>query len=227
MAGHTSTADALDAMRAARAARYWWLVLLGGIAWLVIAWQVLRMDVRSLVAVGVLMGVLFLGAAADEAALASTVRGGWKILHYVTALGFALAAGWAFIRPINTFFALASVLGLVLLVMGAFDLMRAVASRRENPLWWMGLISGVLLLLALWVSSSDREFALGARAVLLLLWVGFMTLFRGISHITLAFALRPLEQAPPPPAAVAGQAQPIPPQERRSEQPPVRPLPTA
>lgn len=196
--GEQRTADALEGMIAAKAARYWWAVLLGGLAWLFVAWIVLRMDVRSLVAVGVLMGAVFLGAAVDEAALAVTVRGGWKVLHYVVAVGFAVASAWAFVRPVNTFFALASVLGLVLIWMGAFDIMRAVASRAENPYWWTGLISGTLLiLLAFWASSSDRVFDLGRRAVLILLWVGFMALFRGISHIMLAFALRRLKEGEP------------------------------
>ena len=50
----------------------------------------------------------------------------------------------------------------------------------------------LFLLLAFWVSSSDREFNLGRRAALILLWVGFMALFRGISHIGLAFGVRRL-----------------------------------
>ena len=215
------TGEALEGVMVAKAARYWWAVLLGGIAWLFIAWMVLRMDVRSLVAVGVLMGALFLAAAVDEAALASTVRGGWKVMHYVVAVGLAVAAGWAFIRPVNTFFALASVLGLVLIWMGAFDIIRAVASRAQNPYWWMGLISGVvLILLAFWASSSDRVFDLGRRAVLILLWVGFMALFRGISHIMLAFALRHLDKAPVPPASspAGGEMPPIPSQGRRSDE---------
>ncbi|MGY1710292.1 HdeD family acid-resistance protein [Geodermatophilus sp. SYSU D00758] len=224
-------ADALDGILAARAARYWWVVLLTGIAWLFVSWLVLRMDVGSLVAVGVLMGVVFLAAAVEEAALAATVRGGWKVLHWVVAVGFALAAGWAFVRPIETFFALASVLGLVLLVMGAFDIARAVAGRAENPYWWTGLVSGVLLLLlAFWVSSSDRGFELGTRAVLLLLWVGFMALFRGFSHIMLAFGLRRLTagSAPPVPAPPAPtgtrEAPGIPVQDRTHDQ--VRPQAT-
>lgn len=192
MAGER-TAEALEGMMAARAARHWWIVLVAGIAWLVVAWVVLRMDVRSLVAVGVLMGVVFLGSAVNEAVFAAAVVGGWRYLHYGMAVLFALAAIWAFVRPVNTFFALASVLGLILVFYGAFEIVRALGGRGENPFWWMGLITGVLLLLlGFWVSASDREFALGRRAFLILLWVGFMALFRGISEIMLAFALRRL-----------------------------------
>jgi uncharacterized membrane protein HdeD (DUF308 family) len=186
-------AAALGGMMAEKAARYWWVVLLSGVAWLLIAWVVLRMDVRSLATVGVLIGVVLLVSALNEAALAQAVTGGWKVLHYGITAAFVLAAVWAFVRPINTFFALASVLGLILILEGAFEIARAIASREQSPFWWIGLLSGLLLLLlAFWVSSSDREFNLGKRAALILFWVGFMALFRGISQIGLAFGVRRL-----------------------------------
>jgi uncharacterized membrane protein HdeD (DUF308 family) len=186
-------AEALGEMMAHKAARYWWAALVSGIAWLLIAWVVLRMDLGSLAAVGLLIGVVFLVSALNEAAFAQAVTGGWKLVHYGVAVVFVLAALWAFVRPINTFFALASVLGLILMLEGAFEIARAIASREQNPYWWLGLITGVLfLLLAIWVSSSDREFNLGRRAALILFWVGFMALFRGISHIGLAFGVRRL-----------------------------------
>jgi uncharacterized membrane protein HdeD (DUF308 family) len=222
--GDRNTARTLDGMLAQRAGRYWWVVLLSGIAWLLIAWVVLRMDVRSLTAVGLLIGVVFLIAGVNEAALARLVTGGWKLLHYGIAAAFVLAGLWAFVRPINTFFALASVLGLILFLEGAFEIVRAVGGRAENPFWLMGLAVGILLvLLGFWVSTSDRAFDLGARGVLILLWVGFMALFRGISQIGLAFGVRRLTAADParPAPAGAGEAaeviaQVIPTQESRS-----------
>ena len=122
---------------------------------------------------------------------AGAVGGGWKFLHYVMAVIFLLGGLWAFIRPINTFFALASVLGLILFFYGAFEIVRGVASREENRFWWVGLVTGILLiLLAFWVSSSDREFNLANRAFLILFWVGFMALIHGFTQIMLAFSLR-------------------------------------
>jgi len=218
--GHRNAARTLDGMLAQRAGRYWWVVLLSGIAWLLIAWVVLRMDVRSLTAVGLLIGVVFLIAGVNEAALARLVTGGWKLLHYGIAAAFVLAGLWAFFRPINTFFALASVLGLILFLEGAFEIVRAVGGRAENPFWLMGLAVGILLvLLGFWVSTSDRAFDLGARGVLILLWVGFMALFRGISQIGLAFGVRRLTAADParPATAGAGEASPaVPAQQSRS-----------
>jgi len=181
-----------------QATRYWWVVLLVGIAWLVVAWLVLRANVTSLKTVGVLLGVVFLAAGITEAGLASIVGRGWKVLHYIMAVVFLLAGLWAFIRPINTFFALVSVLGLVLLFQGAFEIVRGISSRDENPYWWLGLLTGVLLiLLAFWVSGSDRVYNLQARTFLILFWVGLMALIRGITTIVLAFSIRRVGQAVP------------------------------
>ena len=60
-----------------------------------------------------------------------------------------------------------------------------------NPYWWANLIGGILLLLlAFWVSGSDRAYALAQRTFLILFWVGFFALFRGFTQIMLAFGVR-------------------------------------
>jgi hypothetical protein len=50
--------------------------------------------------------------------------------------------------------------------------------------------TGQLILLAFWVSGSDRVYALAQRTYLILFWVGFLALFRGFSQIMLAFTIR-------------------------------------
>ncbi len=173
------------------AARYWWVFLVTGILWLLIAWLVLRLNSTSITAVGVLLGVVFLLAGINEAGVATLSPGGWKVWHYILAVIFLLGALYGFIRPVNTFFALASVLGLILVLYGAFEIVQAFASRAVNPYWWLSLILGILLiLLAFWVSGSDRVYSLGQRTYLILFWVGFLALFRGFSQIFLAFAVR-------------------------------------
>jgi len=203
-----------------RAARYWWALLITGVAWLVIGWLVLRADVNSLATVGVLLGIVFIVSGVNEVAVASMVTGGWKVLHYVLAVVFLLAGLWAFIRPIDRFFALASVLGLILLFYGAFEITRGVASRGETPYWWASLISGVLLLLlAAWVSTSDPQTLIARRTYLILFWVGFLALVRGFTQIMLGFSLRHVGATAAnrePGAASAGDASPtVPAQERR------------
>jgi hypothetical protein len=172
------------------AGRWWWVSLAAGVMWFVIAWLVLRMDMMSLRTVGVLVGIVLLIAAVNEAVVAAFVAGGWKLAHYVMAGAFVLGAVWAFARPINTVFALASVLGLLLFLHGALSIARGIALRGVSPYWGLELVSGVLIaLLAFWVSISDRYFGLEGRVVFILIWVGFMALFRGISSIVLAFSM--------------------------------------
>jgi uncharacterized membrane protein HdeD (DUF308 family) len=173
------------------AAQYWWVFLVSGIAWLLVAWVVLRGNQTSIAAVGVLLGVVFLLAGINEAGLAALAPGGWKVWHYIVAVIFFLGALWGFIRPVNTFFALASVLGLILVFYGSFEIIQGVASRAVNPYWWVNLITGILLvLLAFWVSGSDRVYALAQRTFLILFWVGLVALFRGFTQIMLAFGVR-------------------------------------
>jgi uncharacterized membrane protein HdeD (DUF308 family) len=173
------------------AARYWWVFLLLGLAWFLIAWLVLRLNTTSIATVGVLLGVVFLFAAINDLGVATVASGGWKVWYYVMAAIFFLGALYGFFRPVNTFFALASVLGLILILYGTFEIIQGVASREVNPYWWLNLITGILLiLLAFWVSGSDRVYALAQRTYLILFWVGFLALFRGFEQIFLAFTVR-------------------------------------
>ena len=167
-------------------AKNWWLFLITGLAWLMIAIIVLRFDTASLATVGVLIGVMFLGAAMNEFLASATVSGGWKFVHLALGALFVLGALWGFIRPVNTFFALASILGFLLVLMGTTSVVGAMLSRESNPLWWLGLTVGVLeILLAIWVSQRYYP----ARAALILIWVGIMAMFKGFSELFLAFEL--------------------------------------
>ncbi|HSP38594.1 MAG TPA: hypothetical protein VLR26_12655 [Frankiaceae bacterium] len=60
-----------------------------------------------------------------------------------------------------------------------------------SPYWWVGLVSGSLfILLAIWMSTSDRVWNLASRTVFILAAVGIYAIFRAISDIGLAFDLR-------------------------------------
>lgn len=167
-------------------AKNWWLFLITGVAWLMIGVLVLRFNVTSVATVGILLGVMFLGAAINEFLASTTVSGGWKFVHIALGVLFVLGSLWGFFRPIDTTFALASVLGFLLVLMGSMHVIGAVLSREGNPLWWLGLTVGILeILLAMWVSQQYYD----ARIALILIWVGFMAIFRGIAEIVMAFEL--------------------------------------
>ena len=174
-----------------RLAGPWWLLLLTGLAWLIISVLVLRFRLSSITTVGVLVGVVFLLAMFNEFLLAS-VRAGWRWAHVLLGALFAVGAIWAFANPINAFWALASVLGLLLIFEGTLNIISSAAARDVNSTWWLGLVAGILeILLGFW--ASQQMFP--ARAALLLLWVGFFALFRGISEIVIAFELRSRQHA--------------------------------
>jgi uncharacterized membrane protein HdeD (DUF308 family) len=118
---------------------------------------------------------------------------------------------------VNTFFALASVLGLIVLLQGLMTLTRGFALRDETQYWWLDVVAGGLItLLGLWISTSDRAWDLRERAVFILLWVGFLAIFRGISDIALAFSLRAIGREAARMAAAGGEAPTIPAQGRRT-----------
>ena len=112
---------------------------------------------------------------------------GWKILHSILGVVFILAGIWAFAQPEQAFWALASVLGFLLLIMGTFEIMSAVVQKDFNPLWWLGLIAGILfILLAFWTSQQ----LVTVKGQLLLFYIGLMAMFRGIGQIVFAFGLK-------------------------------------
>lgn len=164
----------------------WWMFLVTGVAWLIISAVVLRFSIASVATVGVLLGVVFLIAAFSEILVASS-RVGWSWLHVLMSVIFILGAVWAFASPFGAFWALAAVVGLLLILRGSLDLVTSLFSRDINPTWWLGLITGILqILIGFWASQQ----AFPARAALVIFFVGFLALFRGIADIVLAFELR-------------------------------------
>jgi uncharacterized membrane protein HdeD (DUF308 family) len=170
----------------ARLAGPWWIFLLTGIAWLILAWIALRFAPASIPTVGVLLGVYFLVAAINEFFI-SAVMPSWRWLHILMGIIFAFGAGWSFAQPYNAFWALASILGLLLIFQGTFYIITSVSTREVNSTWWLGLVVGILeIFFGFWASQQYRP----VQGALLLIWVGFFALFRGISEIVIAFELR-------------------------------------
>ena len=101
---------------------------------------------------------------------------------------------WSFVSPYNAFWALAAALGLLLILNGAFDIAYAATAQPLNPLWWLGLVVGILEIgLGFWASQQY----VAVRANLLILWVGFYALFRGIRDLVIASRCTPLPERLP------------------------------
>jgi uncharacterized membrane protein HdeD (DUF308 family) len=166
--------------------RWWWVFIVTGIIWLRISVEVLRFTTRSITTIGILIGVVFTVAAITEFMIVGATAGGWKVVHVILGIIFVLGAIWGYTNPKDAFWALASVLGFILVIYGGIELVEAVASRDINPLWWLGLTVGILLvLLGFWASQQ----LVTVKAELLIFYVGLFALFRGIGHLVLAFTM--------------------------------------
>jgi uncharacterized membrane protein HdeD (DUF308 family) len=112
----------------AQLARYWWVELLLGVLWLVIAVVVLKFNSASVVTVGILTGIMFLVFAAEEFALAALDQSAkwlWALFGaLLTAAGIV-----ALIHPRNTFAGFADMLGCVFLLIGFLWMVQATARR--------------------------------------------------------------------------------------------------
>jgi len=141
------------------------------------------------VTVGVLTGIMFLVFAAEEFVLAVLDGGPTRWLWAFFGVLLFAAGIVALIHPRETFAGFAEILGFVFLLIGIIWTVQAFAERAFSSLWWMGLVSGILLIvLAFWTSG---QFFL-ERAYTLLIFVGIWALLKGVTDIVRAFQLRDL-----------------------------------
>jgi uncharacterized membrane protein HdeD (DUF308 family) len=170
-------------------ARFWWVELVLGIFWLVVAAVVLKFNHASVVTVGILTGIMFLIFAVEQFALA-LVDPTWSKWLWGFSSVLLLAAGVvSLIHPRETFAGFADILGFVFLLIGTIWTVRAFYERAFNELWWLGLVSGILLIvLAFWTSG---EFFL-TRAATLLVFAGIWAAVKGVTDIVRAFEIRKL-----------------------------------
>jgi uncharacterized membrane protein HdeD (DUF308 family) len=162
--------------RAAQAARYWWLFLVTGAAWLLF----------SVNSIAILFGVVMLGAAANEIGNAAGSHGGWRVAHVLLALVFAIIGIVSFFKPGGTFDALAGLMSFYFIFKGMFDIALSIFVRRVTDLWWLRLLLGLAEVVVGFWAAGD----FGHRQILLIVFVGAAALTRGITEILFAFSLR-------------------------------------
>ncbi|HEU4802815.1 MAG TPA: DUF308 domain-containing protein [Solirubrobacterales bacterium] len=170
-------------------ARFWWLWLVFGIAWVLISLVILQFDDASITTVGVLIGLMFFISGIQQFAIASMVdRGGW--LYGLFGVLFVIAGVISFISPENTFAAIADILGFLFLIVGVFWIIQAFVERDENDVWWLGLGAGVLMVvLAFWTGGQffiEKQYTL-------LVFAGIWALMSGVTDIVRAFQIRKLK----------------------------------
>ncbi|MBS1837202.1 MAG: DUF308 domain-containing protein [Actinobacteria bacterium] len=185
--------EATDAGR--QLTRAWWLFLVTGIGWVLVAMIVLTVDPGTTVAIGYLTGFVLLAAGINQLVTIAYVDS-LKWLYGILGALFLIGGILALMEPFQTFGILALLIGWYLLVKGTFDVVMSVAERHVLHLWGLVLASGLIeIAIGIWAIGSP-----GRSAWLLVLWVGLTALMRGITEIVLAFKLR---SGPPETLAVA------------------------
>jgi len=175
--------------RSKEAVRYWWLMLLIGIALLAVGVLVFVYPAQSYTGMAILFGWVILVSGILEVVISATND------HFVTGRGWMLAGGIIQI-----------ILGLILvfnvalsavtlpLVLGFWLLFRAFSTiglgsdMRAMEISGSGwtIASGVLLMLcALWLLLRPLVFG----SAFVIAWVGIGLLFAGVAAVTLAFQL--------------------------------------
>lgn len=163
----------------------WWIYLVTGIFWIIVAWIVLRFNLTSVTAISILAGIVILLAAIAEVFMALTSPG-WKWLHGVLAALFLVTSIVTFIHPGNTFFWLSAFIGWYLLFKGIADIFLAFMTKSVNEAWWLGLIVGIVeVIIGFWAAGRFQR-----SAYLLVFFVGVIALAHGITDIVNAFRLR-------------------------------------
>ena len=169
----------------------WWLWLVTGIAWIIVSVVILQFDETSVRAVGVIIGFMFLFAGIQNlfvASMAVPLRWVWACFGVL----FVIAGLISIAYPEDTVAGLADLLGFLFLLIGLWWMVQAFLERAVNPLWWLGLIAGVLMTgVAFWTSG---QFFI-EKAYVILVFAGLWALMQGIADIARAFAVRGLHEA--------------------------------
>ncbi len=172
------------------AADRWWLFLLTGITWLIVALIIFQWNYTTVYAVSFLFGFIAIFAGVNEFLSLGVSTSGWKIVHVILGVLFVLAGIWALVHPHNAFATLAGLMGFFLLFKGIFDLMAAFIAKGAFELWWLQLVVGIIeILLAFWIAGSFKN-----KVILLVAYVGIIALSRGITELILAFKLKGLRR---------------------------------
>ena len=132
---------------------------------------------------------MFLGSGLWHLTVAAlTHRLRW--LYAVFGLLMLAAGVISLIQPKETFAGVADILGFLFLLVGLFWTAESFVQREAGqPLWWIGLLAGLLMIvLAFWTSG---QFFID-RAYLLLVFAGIWALMHSVTDIVRAFAIRSL-----------------------------------
>ena len=165
--------------------RFWWLLPVTGVAWIVLSIVILRFDYTTVAAVAVLFGVYCLVAAATQIAIGAVSSStGWRIAHGLLAALLVVVAVVSLANLGATFVTLAAIISFYFVFRGSFDIVMAFAGSVVSG-WWVLLICGLIELgIGFWAAGSWTN-----SVVALVAWVAAAALVHGIGEIALGFQI--------------------------------------
>jgi uncharacterized membrane protein HdeD (DUF308 family) len=165
--------------------RFWWLLPILGVAWIVLSVVILRFDYTTVAAVAVLFGVYCLAAAVTQMMIgAASSSTGWRIAHGLLAALLVVAGVVALANFGATFVTLAAIISFYFVFRGCFDIVMALMGSAV-PGWWVLLICGFIELgLGFWAAGSWNT-----SVVVLVAWVAAAALVHGVGEIALGFQI--------------------------------------
>lgn len=189
-------------------AKWWWAWLVAGVTWILASIVILQFHHASVTLVGIIIGILFLVAGVQELVVGA-LSDSWRWLWIAFGVILVIGGIYALFNPVGTFLAIADTLGFLFALIGIFWIVEAFSTSSVNSLWWLGLISGILMIgLGFWAGGQF----LATQAYALLVFAGIWALFHGISDIIKAFFIRrqgEIVASTRPPATSATTAAPI------------------
>lgn len=169
-------------------ARLWWLWIVAGIIWTAVGMIILQGTTASATTVGVIIGVMFM-VAGVQYFLVATQAEGWQWIWWLFGVVLLVGGFIALVYPNKTFVRIADILGFLFALVGIVWVIEAFGVREVSSLWWMSLVSGILMLLiAVWAGSQ----VFLTKAYTLLLFAGVWAVLRGVLDIVRAFEIRRL-----------------------------------
>lgn len=169
-------------------AKWWWVFIVTGVLWIVLALIILQFDAASVVTVGYIVGFMLLATGVEEILIASATER-LKFLWYIVGIILVLGGLWSILNPGRTAAWLALSIGLLFALIGVLWIVEAVVSRDVNSVWVLGVVGGALMIaLAVWAAGQSTV----ARMLTLLTVAGIWSIMHGVADIIRAVQLKRL-----------------------------------
>jgi uncharacterized membrane protein HdeD (DUF308 family) len=166
----------------------WWIPLLSGIAWFILAWIFLSFDVTTVWTVAIFAGIYLIYGGLIELMMAA-VTPSWRWLHVILGITFIVGGFLAMVWPDSTFLVLAALISWMVMISGVIDVVTAIMFKSLDDLWWITLLVGFLeIAVGLWAIGYP-----GRSITLLVVWLAAIAITRGIVNIVLALQVHKLK----------------------------------